>query len=354
MKKKILLLVFALASTLTLVSCGFKKDMVLFIPNDYIDKSVIKAFEKEKGVKVGVVNFNSNEIALGQIKSNSYDLAIPSDYATEELASEGYLDKLDWDKITFSNEEFNTKLATFMEELKLEGFDFLEYSMPYYWGTIGMIYNNSIAGLEDRIKTEGWNILEDKTLKKMLYDSSRDSFMVGLASQGIKLSEANTTNVKAAQQWLIDVKKNNGHIQSDEILGDAIGGKTPYDVAVVYSGDAVYIMQETPKYSFYVPELSNVWIDGFVIPKNAKNKDLAYEFINWFSAYDNNITNTEEIGYTSIRQDVTDDLLKTPEFSDPRVKVAFNVEGVLGYEFFRFNKDIKRMIDEAWTSVKAN
>lgn len=355
--KKILTFITIITTTLFLVSCNFNYDLIIYLPNDYIDESIIKSFNKEYGVKVGIINFNSNEVALKQIKENpnSYDILLPSEYAIEELAKEGFIEKIDWTKLDdFKKTDLSIDLSQYLNELKDDGFDVLDYSVPYFWGSLGLLYNHNIAGLKERVMTEEWNVLSDQTLKTMLYDSSRDSFMIALANMDKELNSATAEDIEKAKLWLINSKGPTTSIKSDEILDEAVGGKTPYDVAVVYSGDATYILQETASYSFYNPSRTNVWVDGFAINKNSEKKELAYQFINWFSKQENNLENTLEIGYTSVRQDVINIVLADDDFKETRISDTYLVKGITNYEFFRYNKELFRLIDTAWIDVKSN
>ncbi|CDR30691.1 Spermidine/putrescine-binding periplasmic protein precursor [Acholeplasma oculi] len=349
--KKVYTALFILAAVFILNACG-SNELVIYMPKEYISEDVVMAFEAEKGIKVSLRYFDSNEVLLTNAKVNSYDLIIPSDYAIEELATEGFLKKLDWEKIDFESSEMNESLVTTLNQLESDGFDFLEYSMPYFWGTVGLIYNNTIEGLESDVETLEWAILNESKYSKMIYDSSRDAFMAGLYANDLRMANPTQTNINTAKDFLIDANsKSNASIKSDEILTEAIGGQTPYDVAMVYSGDAVYILQETDNYSFYVPEWSNVWIDGFVIPNNTKHEDWAYEFINFMSSYEASLENTYAMGYTPVRQDVLEELLADEEFAwDDRISYAFTVP-VVNFEFYRYNATLKSMIDDAWELV---
>ncbi len=210
-----------------------------------------------------------------------------------------------------------------------------------------------MEGLEEKVKSQGWSILADQSLETMIYDSSRDAFMAALAKDNIRLDEATDAQIKTAKEWLISAKGKKTSIKSDEILDEAIGGKTPYDVAMVYSGDAVYIMQETESYKYYAPELTNVWIDGFVIPQNAKNTELAYEFINYLSSYDANLENTAEIGYTSPRNDVVLELLKTDEFKEEIKPKNILMIGPTGVGKTEIARRLSKLVEVPFVKVEA-
>lgn len=368
--RKNLLVILLVTVSLILTSCGLKPDLVVYAPQDYVSKDVRKVFEKEHGVRVKVEPFNSNEIMIKNIKENpgSYDVVIPSDYSMEELAVEGYLEKIDWDKLTtIKKEDLDKSLKGYIDELKEQDFDLLEYSVPYFYGSIGLIYNNTNKELEKDVKELGWSIMTNKNYTRFLYDSSRDAYMVALAHANKTLSMATEADINDATAWLKDVKNisseviRNGKkvsikttIQSDQIIEEAIGGNTPYDVAVVYSGDATLILQETSSYSFYIPEISNVWVDGLSIPKASNNIDLAYEFINWFSDYDNQIENTIEVGYTPVREDVINYFLKDSDYNNERVKKSFLVEDIRINEFYRYDKNLFNLIEKGWRDVRTS
>lgn len=355
--KKVFIALSVFVTTLVLVACNIKYDLIIYIPNDYLSEDVVEAFENEYGVRVGIINFNSNEIALKQIKENpnSYDIIVPSDYAMEELVAENLIDVIDWTKLeNISQDDLTTDMVTYLEALEEDGFDILKYSVPYFWGSIGLLYNHNIAGLEQRVQNEEWSILADQNLKTMLYDSSRDAFMIGLAHNNKKLSTATQSDITQAKEWLISTKGRNTSIKSDQILDEALGDNTPYDVAVVYSGDATYILQENENYSFYNPSFTNVWIDGMTISKNSQNKDLAYQFIDFISNFDNHLENTFYLGYTAVRQDVLEAILEDEDYEEDRIVYAYTVSGIMEYEFFRFEPQLFAWISEAWIDVKAN
>ncbi len=345
MKKLYVLTVLAVAAIL-LVACG---------PSD--------AFEEEYGIKVSLSYFDSNEIALTQAKVNNYDLIIPSDYGIEELAKEGYLKEIDWERLDITQDELSDGLVDILSQLEDDGFDLLKHSIPYFWGTIGIIYDNTKEGLQEQLEENGWNVFQNQSLTKMIYDSPRDAFMAALYAQNppVSMSHATQTDINAAEAWLKESWGDNTFLKSDEILEEAIGA-VPYDIAMVYSGDAAYILQNTVEYSFFIPEWTNVWVDGFVIPKNTQHEDWAYDFINFMSSYDSVLENTLEMRYSPIRQDVLTELLtyteidpeeEDPFYLDERVNLAFNfVIDAFNYEFFRYDNDLKDMIDEGYDNFQ--
>ena len=350
--KKIFSLTFIMAALFILNACT-SNALVIYMPKEYISEDLIDAFEQETGIQVALRYFDSNEVLLTNAKVNSYDLIIPSDYAIEELAAGDYLKPLDWDRIDFDKADFSVNLSNAIDQLNTGGFDILEYSLPYFWGTVGLIYNNTKTGLYEDLVEEEWNILNNPNYSKMIYDSSRDAFMAALYANNFEMNNATSTEVNVAKNWLIDAySKSNASIKSDEILSEAIDNNTPYDVAMVYSGDAVYILQENEKYSYFVPTWTNVWIDGYVIPTNTKHEDWAYEFINFMSTYDALLDNATEMGYSPISEAVYQNLYQDEEFNwdNDRIGYAFSVP-YTNFEFFRYDVELKKLMDDAWELV---
>lgn len=350
--KKLFSITFLMAVAFILTACT-SNTLVIYMPKEYISEDLVDAFEQETGIQVSLRYFDSNEVLLTNAKVNSYDLIIPSDYAIEELAVEGYLKAIDWDRVDYDLADLSDNLNNAINQLDQDGFDLLEYAMPYFWGTIGLIYNNTVSGLYEDLLAEEWNILNNADYSKMIYDSSRDAFMAALYAHGFEMETATSSQVNTARDFLIDAySKSNAVIKSDEILSEAIDNQTPYDLAMVYSGDAVYILQETDDYSYFVPSMSNVWIDGFVIPENTKHEDWAYEFINFMTSYDSLLDNATEMGYTPIDEAVYQDLYTDEEFNwdDDRIGYAFSVP-YQNFEFYRYDADLKSLLDNAWELV---
>jgi len=353
MKKVYFTILFIMS--LFLVSCSSKEKLILYIPNDYIDKKVIRSFQKKENVKVKVLTFDSNEVALGQIKSNSYDVIVPSDYALEELAKEGYLEKLNYKELLGEDFVFTKQLDDFLKHLKNEGFDFLEYGVPYFFGSIGILYNENTLTRE-RVIEEGFKVIADQTIETIIYDSARDAIFAGMHINGKNVHDSNRSiedlkkDINDSEVWLKSAKGKKTSILSDEILTDMLRG-TKYDAVIAYSGDAVYIMSENDNYNYYMPENTNVWADGFAIPKNSNKKELAKKFIIHMSEFDNMYKNSLEIGYSAVNQDVLNKLLED-EFEDDKLTYAYEPKIEI-FQTFRYDKEVKDLIDEAWRRVKA-
>lgn len=350
--KKIFTLLLVVVAVIFIQACSNKPILKVFLPNDYWNKDVIRDFEKEYNVRVRIINFDSNEVALTQIKANRYDVVVPSDYALEELISENLLEDLSETVWAGLDIELTAELALLLDSFKEDGFDFLKYAAPYFWGTIGVLYNHNITGLTNRVENEGFGIIGDQSLETIIYDSSRDAFLAALLVNDVLLKDATQDDIDDAKDWLIAAKGPKTSIKSDEILTEMLRG-TKYDAVIAYNGDAAYIMSENDNYSYFIPDKSNLWADGFAVPKNAENKELAYTFIKFMMTYDAALGSTEYVGYTSPRQDVFDDMIgEDGDYNEPRLRYAYESE-VTNFQAFRFMPSLKSMIDDAWRVVIA-
>lgn len=354
--KKTILIIVALATTLFLVSCTKKEKLELYIPNDYISEDLVKEFEKANNVRVKILTFDNNEVALGLVKSGSYDLVIPSDYAIEELANEGLLEEIDYKELLGENYEFAPGLDSFITQLKNDDFDFLKYAVPYFWGSVGVLYNHNNPVLtKEYVENNGFGVIANPNLNTVLYDSSRDAFMVGLLEAEDKMLTEVTTkeDIVKASEWLKATKvTKDTSLLSDEILTDMLKG-TKFDATIAYSGDAAYIMESNENYSFYIPNKTNVWADGFVIPKNSKQKELAKEFIKFMNQHDSLLTNTEEVGYSSSNKIVFNEMI-TGEgmYAEPRLRLAY--ESIVNeFQVYRHDDQLKSWITDEWEIVQA-
>ncbi|PKK93132.1 MAG: ABC transporter substrate-binding protein [Tenericutes bacterium HGW-Tenericutes-6] len=350
--RKIVFLISVLSLGLFLAACTPKQTLKLFMPGEYIDESLVRDFEREHNVRVQIITFDSNEAAIPQIEANSYDLIIPSDYAIEELVSKNLLQEINYSKLeNFSLSDLDQGLEGVLNDLDAEGFDLLNYGIPYFWGNVGILYDTNDV-TEAFLNEHGWNALADTSYDVMFYDSSRDSFMIALKALGEAASINSPTDqeILNAENWLKAAKGPKTSFLTDEVF-DVMLDPAQYDMAVVYSGDGVYLMSENENLGYFVPEEgTNVWVDAFVIPNNAVEVDLAYMFIDYMLSYDVALANAIEIGYTSPRADVITEIVDTEEYPADAYVITLQAND----EFFRYNTDLKRKIEEAWVRVRAS
>ena len=313
---------------------------------EYTGENIIGDFEEETGATVVMDNFDSNEQMYIKVANQEpYDLLVPSDYMIQRLIEEDLLQKLDKSKLDCMDE-----LTDAVKGLPYDPDN--DYSVPYFWGTVGIVYDKTKVDIED-LEREGFNIFLDEKYKGdvYLYDSERDSFMMALKALGYSMNTENEQELQEAYEWLVQcVETMDTEIVTDEIIDNMAQGRKA--LGLIYSGDATYVMAENENMVYYMPETgTNLWSDAMVIPKNAENPDLAHAFINYATSYDGAYDNSSYVGYTSANEEVMEDL--SGEGGD--------YEGINAYiprsdnpndEVFVYNENTKKIISELWSKVK--
>ena len=318
----------------------------VYMPGEYMGENVIPDFEKATGATVAMEYFDSNEqMYIKVANEENYDVLIPSDYMIQRLMDEGYLQKLKPELLTCMDE--------ITDSVKHPAFDPDDaYSVSYFWGTVGIVYDKTKVSEED-LEREGFNIFKDTKYRGdiYLYDSERDSFMMALKALDYSMNTENEAELQEAYQWLVEcVQTMKPEIVTDEVIDNMAQGRKA--LALCYSGDAAYIMAENENMGYYLPESgTNLWYDSMVIPANAKNVELAHEFINFVTSYDYAYDNSSYVGYTSPNQEVLDVL--SGEGGDYEGINAYLPR--VGYpkdEVFVFNDDTRKVIGNLWSKVK--
>ncbi|BCR36227.1 ABC transporter substrate-binding protein [Mariniplasma anaerobium] len=353
--KKILMLGLFILTISLLVGCESGPTLRLYNWGEYIDDELVYEFEDETGIKVKQIAFDSNEVALTQIKSgNQYDLVIPSEYAIEQLIEEDLIEMIDWTKITTFNRD--TDLADGLNDILTElsegaqGYDILDYAIPYFWGNVGILYDTTTVDAAD---LTGWDVLTNGDYEIAFYNSSRDSFMLALKATGANSINTPTDDeFDTAASWLGNALTSETYVITDEIF-DAMLDPARYDLAVSYSGDANYLMSENENLDFFVPEEgTNIWVDAFITPKGA-NMDYAYQFMNFMLSYDSALRNTEFVGYSSPRKDVFEEVLAVGgSFAD--YATSYDVRQNDNDEVYRYNESLKLEMDTKWQEILAD
>jgi spermidine/putrescine transport system substrate-binding protein len=269
------------ANTLTIYNWG-----------DYIDPELITEFEEETGLKVIYQTFDSNEAMMTKVNQGgtTFDISIPSEYAISKMKDEGLLLPIDHTLIpNLPNID-----ARFMD-LSFDPGN--AYSIPYFWGTVGIIYNTEL--LEGRT-FKSWNDLWSPDLRNqiLLVDGAREVIGFGLNSLQYSLNDTNEEHLQAAKNKLGTLYPNIKAIVGDEIKMLLAGEEAA--VGVVWSGDAAEIMDENDKLDYVIPEEgSNLWFDNMVIPKTARNVKGAHQFINFMLDPEHAAQNAEYVGYST-------------------------------------------------------
>ncbi|MBC1434547.1 ABC transporter substrate-binding protein [Listeria rocourtiae] len=273
---------------------GYSGGNTLTIYNwgDYVDPDLLKKFEKESGMKVIYQTFDSNEAMMTKIEQGgtTFDIAVPSDYAISKMREENLLIPLD--KAKLPNMKY---LNPRFMDLSFDPEN--TYSMPYFWGTLGIIYNKKIV---KDIPFTSWNDLWRPELRNqiLLIDGAREVMGLGLNSLGYSL---NSTDEAQLQKALAKLKKMTPNVKA--IVGDEIKilmAGNEAGVAVTFSGEAAEMLDQNKDLEYVIPkEGSNLWFDNMVIPKTAKNVDGAHKFINFMLKPENAAQNAEYVGYAT-------------------------------------------------------
>ena len=347
MKKVIVTMALLAVCVLAMTGCGKKKERLkLFLPGEYLGENVISDFEKEFNCEVIVENFDSNEAMYTKLQAgDKYDVLIPSDYTIERLLKEDYLQKLDKAAIT--------NIDNLAAEVKNLSFDpDNDYSIPYFWGTVGIVYNKNNVDYAD-LEAEGFGIFKDPKYKGRvyMYDSARDGFMIALKQLGYSCNTENEDEINAAYEWLIEMNKTTNPVYvTDEVIDNMKANRK--DLAIVYSGDAVDILGENEDMGYFTPSCgTNVWYDSMVIPKNAENPELANEFINFMLNYEQCLDGTQTVGYASPNKQVLEEM--TAEDGDYADNEAYLPRTYEKDEIFHDNEVIRKKLNELWIKVVA-
>ena len=357
-KRRIFVPAAAAAAVVVLILCIVKmsgtssglpyEGETLYVYNwgEYTGENLIPDFEAATGATVVMENFDSNEqMYIKVANGEAYDILVPSDYMIQRMIDEDLLQKLDYSRL-----DCMENLTESVIGLPYDPGN--EYSVPYFWGNVGIVYDKTKVSQKD-LEQEGFRVFLDEKYKGdiYLYDSERDSFMMALKSLGYSMNTENEEEIQQAYEWLIQcVETMEPEIVTDEIIDNMAQGRKA--LGLIYSGDATYIMSENENMGFYLPnEGTNLWSDAMVIPANAKNPELAHAFINFVSSYEGAYDNSSYVGYTSANQEVMEDLSGE----------GGEYEGINAYlprtdndkdEVFVYNEDTRKLISNLWSKVK--
>ncbi len=314
---------------------------------EYTGENIISGFEELTGAKVVMDNFESNEqMYIKVANGDAYDVLVPSDYMIQRMMQEDMLQKLEPE----TRKECLSELTDAIKGLPYDPKN--EYSIPYFWGTVGIVYDKTKVSEED-LEKDGWDIFLDQKFKGdiYLYDSERDSFMMALKALGYSMNTTSQDELNAAYNWLIQcVQTMDPEIVTDEIIDNMAQARKA--LGLIYSGDAAYVMSENENMGFYMPKSgTNLWSDAMVIPKNAKNPKLANEFIRYITSYDAAMDNSSYVGYTSPNKEVMEELGgKGGEYDG--INAYTPRAGYDKDEVFQYDETTRKIIADLWSRVK--
>lgn len=343
-RKTVLVLVVSVLISITLTGCRRDRPTIyVYNWGDYIDDGLLAQFEEKTKIKVVYDTYATNEDMYVKIKSggSAYDVIFPSDYMLTRMLEEDMLAKLDLAKIP-NHKHIEDRF------LGLEYDPKNEYSLPYKWGTVGILYNTTMVDEE----VDSWDILWDPKYSKeiLMLDSQRDSIAVALLKLGYSINTLDLDQLAQAGELLKEQKPLVLAYVVDEGQDKMIAGEAA--LALVWSGEATNARMENPDLAFAIPkEGTNIWFDVMAIPKNAKNKEGAMAFINFLNDPEIALRNAEYTGY-AIPNGTARGMLD-PKINEDR-SIYPEEEDLVNAEIFVNLGQTLKDYDRIWTEVKAH
>lgn len=321
--------------------------LVVYNWGEYIDPEVLTMFEEETGIDIVYEEFETNEILYPKISSGAiaYDVICPSDYMIQRMIENDLLSEINFDNIpNLKNigKQYLEQSRQFDPENK--------YSVPYCWGTVGILYNKMMVDEP----VDSWSILWDPKYKDniLMQDSVRDAFGVTLKYLGYSLNSTDLDELTEAKNLLIEQKPLVQAYVIDQVRDKMIGNEAA--LGVIYSGEAIYTQKENPNLEYVIPkEGSNIWIDSWVIPKNAEHKENAEKFINFLCRPDIALMNFEYITYSmpneAARELIEDESIRNSEIAFPDLSKYDNLE-----TFQYLGTEADQVYGDLWNKVKSS
>ncbi|GFI04775.1 MAG: ABC transporter substrate-binding protein [Lachnospiraceae bacterium] len=351
--KKIVCSVLVICTVLSslLTGCGSSGgengEVIVYNWGEYIDPETISMFEEETGIKVVYDEFETNEIMYPKVEAGAtaYDVICPSDYMIQKMIDHDLLAEINFDNIpniTNIGQQYFDQSKEFDPENK--------YSVPYCFGTVGILYNKTMVDGP----IDSWSVLWDEKYADniLMQDSVRDAFMVSLKLNNFSMNTLDESELEIAKNALIDQKPLVQAYVIDQVRDKMIGGEAA--IGVIYSGEAIYTQRENADLEYVIPkEGTNVWIDSWVIPKNAPNKDNAEAFINFMCREDIALMNFEYITYstpnTAAQALIEDEDIRNSKIAFPDLDQYENLE-----TFKYLGAEGDTLYNELWKEVKSD
>lgn len=343
MKKILILFLCGITASILLTGCktsntGKNGEVLVYNWGEYIDPETLSMFEEETGIKVIYDEFDTNETMYPKVESGSsaYDVICPSDYMIRKMIENDLLTTLNFDNMP--NAKANIGESYYAQASSFDPGN--QYCVPYCWGTVGILYNKTMVNEP----VTSWSVLWDEQYKDniLMQDSVRDAFMVALKWNGFSANSLNKDELEIAKESLITQKPLVQAYVIDQVRDKMIGGEAA--LGVIYSGEAIYTQRENSDLEYVIPEEgTNIWIDGWVVPKNAANKENAEKFIDFMCRGDVALMNFEYITYSTpniaAQELIEDESIKNSEIAFPDLSKYNNLEtftylGVEGDELY--------------------
>lgn len=323
---------------------------------EYIDEDVISQFEEETGITVVYDLFETNEEMYPVIEAGAvnYDVVCPSDYMIQKMRENDLLAELNFDNIP-NIDQIDPAYMEMSQAFDPEN----KYSVPYCWGTVGILYNTRLLEELGVPAPTKWADLWDERLSGeiLMQDSVRDAFMVALKKDGYSMNSESKDELEQAKQELIDQKPLVQAYVIDQVRDKMIGGEAA--VGVIYSGEMLYIQDEVANLGldydleYVIPEEgTNLWLDSWVIPKNAKNKENAEKWIDFMCRPEIAKANFEYITYPTPNKGAFE--LLDEEMQNNKA-VFPDIDSLKNSEVYKYLGDeTDAVYNELWKEVKAN
>lgn len=332
-----------------LTGCSKEEEQKVYVYNwgEYCDPDLIEAFEEETGIKVIYDEYETNEIMYPKVEAGAviYDVICPSDYMIQKMLENDMLQPINFDNVP------NAKnIGEQYWEASRQFDPTNQYSVPYCWGTVGILYNKSMVDEP----VDSWTILWDEDYDGgiIMQNSVRDAFMVPLKILGYSMNTTDEEELEEAKEMLIEQKPLVQAYVVDQVRDKMIGNEAP--LGVIYSGEAIYTQRENPDLEYVIPkEGTNVWIDSWVIPKNAINKENAEKFIDYMCRPESALANFDFITYSTPNEAgralIEDEDIRNSPIAFPDLSQYENLET---YQYL--GPEAEQMYSDLWKEVKAN
>ena len=333
-----------------LTGCSAKNEasngeVIVYNWGEYIDPEVISQFEEETGIKVIYDEFETNEIMYPKVEAGAsqYDVICPSDYMISKMIENDLLQEIDFSKLS-NIDQIGKQYMDMSKEFDPEN----KYSVPYCWGTVGILYNKTMVSSAPTKWSDLWN--EEYKDNILMQDSVRDAFMVAQKMLGYSMNTTDVDELEQCKNKLIEQKPLVQAYVVDQVRDKMIGNEAA--IGVIYSGEAIYTQRENEDLEFVIPEEgTNVWIDSWVIPKNAPNYENALKWIDFMLKPEIALKNFDYITYGTPNDGakaLMDEDLQNNEVAFPDLS---KYKGLETYVYL--GEDADEIYNDLWKDVKS-
>ncbi|MCM1200649.1 MAG: ABC transporter substrate-binding protein [Bacteroides fragilis] len=334
-----------------IAGCGSGQDdenvVIVYNWGEYIDPDMLELFEAETGIHVIYDEFETNETMFPKVEAGAaeYDVVCPSDYMIDKMIQNDLLMELDFDRLPNARNNIG---AQYWQQA--EGFDpGNKYAVPYCWGTVGILYNKTMV--DEPITS--WKQLWDEKYRDeiLMQDSVRDAFMVAEKLYGYSMNTLDSAELLAVRDSLIEQKPLVQAYVIDQVRDKMIGNEAA--IGVIYSGEAIYTQYENDDLEYVIPEEgTNVWIDSWVILKDAPHQENAEKFIDFMCRGDVALKNFEYITYSTPNEAakalIEDEEIKNSPIAFPDLSRYDNLE-----TYTYLGEEGDALYNELWKEVKS-